>query len=536
MLNEPAGKVASSVLKWVVPQLIAAWDDERIDVNRTLTRVINGVFHHPALRRYGDDGAVDGRQAMFSVVEQWWGHKDERERQELRYKLSREGVQNGQNHKEGVQDRGHGSCKPLGMPTTRTATSSGAIGGISASSVLSSVTQTSNSYGSSGGGGSGVGKLAGEAVGGGVLGAAVGGVVGAAGSGLLGGVFGDSEKKTYERESYSEQDSSYITSYTETGHHRPQRHGDEERYGQAQFSETTYASGAEAQSYSRYEQDASYGGGYGVQERVETRPQYGGNIEYERTTEKIYDRPSGGRETYKSSSTYVKESDSDDSDSDSGSDWEKKQRKREKKESKRREKEERERVEWYGGGTDTYGSSGYSGGGYEESSGGYEQSSYSSTTRYDGGLETVTKTYEERDSYGHGRREEYSSSGYGGEGYERRDEGESESCFGASGGGGGSYGYGGGRGDDRYESRTTYERDDEYGSSGRQQGYGAGYGGGGASGGYGGEGYSGRSDEYEERSDDRYQSSYGERNNEYEERSESYEQNESYGGGYGGGY
>lgn len=47
ILNEPAGKVASQVLKWVVPQLIACWDDERIDVNRTLTRIVTGVFHHP---------------------------------------------------------------------------------------------------------------------------------------------------------------------------------------------------------------------------------------------------------------------------------------------------------------------------------------------------------------------------------------------------------------------------------------------------------------------------------------------------------
>src|SRR5205814_6095800 len=47
ILNEPAGKVSSEVLKWAVPQLIACWDDERIDANRTINRIINGVFHHP---------------------------------------------------------------------------------------------------------------------------------------------------------------------------------------------------------------------------------------------------------------------------------------------------------------------------------------------------------------------------------------------------------------------------------------------------------------------------------------------------------
>ncbi|KFY06088.1 hypothetical protein V492_08153, partial [Pseudogymnoascus sp. VKM F-4246] len=33
ILNEPAGKISSQVLKWVVPQLIACWDDERQDID-----------------------------------------------------------------------------------------------------------------------------------------------------------------------------------------------------------------------------------------------------------------------------------------------------------------------------------------------------------------------------------------------------------------------------------------------------------------------------------------------------------------------
>lgn len=101
VLNEPAGKVASQVIKWVVPQIVACWDDPRIDIQRTMDRIIHGVFHHPALRQYGDDGAVDGRMAMFGVVEQWWREMGERERNDLRQKLSREGVEQGRNHKEG---------------------------------------------------------------------------------------------------------------------------------------------------------------------------------------------------------------------------------------------------------------------------------------------------------------------------------------------------------------------------------------------------------------------------------------------------
>ena len=108
VLNEPAGKIASQVLNLVVPQLIACWDDERIDVDRTLTRVVDGVLHHPALRDYGDDGAVDGRRLMFGVVEQWWSEKDEEEREILRDQLSRDGVEQGRNHKEGVHAPGDG--------------------------------------------------------------------------------------------------------------------------------------------------------------------------------------------------------------------------------------------------------------------------------------------------------------------------------------------------------------------------------------------------------------------------------------------
>ena len=52
---------------------------------------------------------------MFRVVESWWGEQDQGYQRQLRQKLSRQGVQNGENHKEGVHDHGHGCGKPLGM-------------------------------------------------------------------------------------------------------------------------------------------------------------------------------------------------------------------------------------------------------------------------------------------------------------------------------------------------------------------------------------------------------------------------------------
>ena len=295
ILNEPAGKVASQVLKWVVPQLIACWDDERIDVDRTLTRIVNGVFNHPALRDYGDDGAVDGRRLMFGIVEQWWGSKSEEERQILRDQLSREGVEQGRNHKPGVQDSGHGCCKPLGMPTVKTAQSSGVggiamglAGGLAGGAVLSEIgsalagqSQYDSGYtgggGGSGGSSGGIGKFV------------EGGALGAVGGALLGGAFSgtDSRTQTSQNRQY-ESDGSFTQSFTETGYNQQQ-------YGQAEYSQTSFVEGGQRQQYQRYEQDDYGRSGYGEQVIQENRPTYGGG--YEETTETRYERPGGAWES-----------------------------------------------------------------------------------------------------------------------------------------------------------------------------------------------------------------------------------------------
>lgn len=114
ILNEVAGGTASKVVGWVVPQIMDAIDDESTDIDRVLNRIITGVLHHPAQRDQGEDGARDGRALMFQCVEGWWANVDQ---DEYRRKLSRSGVQNGENHREGVQDtgHGHGCAGKLGM-------------------------------------------------------------------------------------------------------------------------------------------------------------------------------------------------------------------------------------------------------------------------------------------------------------------------------------------------------------------------------------------------------------------------------------
>ncbi|KAH7313927.1 heterokaryon incompatibility protein Het-C-domain-containing protein [Stachybotrys elegans] len=108
LLNEPAGKTAFEMVKWVVPQIMEAIDDESIDIGRTVNRIIYGVLHHPAQRHHGHDGVPEGRELFFRSVESWWNSMPPEQQDEYRQKLSREGVENGENHKEGQWDSGHG--------------------------------------------------------------------------------------------------------------------------------------------------------------------------------------------------------------------------------------------------------------------------------------------------------------------------------------------------------------------------------------------------------------------------------------------
>ena len=280
--------MASQVLKWAVPQLIACWDDERMDVDRTLTRIIYGVFHHPALRDEAHDQAEDGRRLMFGVVQGWWESQDERTRRALRDQLSREGVEQGKNHEEGVHDSGHGCGKPLGMPNYQTAASSGALGG------------SAGGYGgrpAASGLADHAGQMVAETAGGGVLGGLVGSLVGGVGTSLLGNIMGqDDEKKKYGKQGYAP-DGSYTQSEIETGHHKKKRDNDQEYYAQAESSTTTYPGGGGRQEYRRYEQPAAepVSGGYGYQQIQTARPGHGGG--YEQTTETSRLRPGGEWET-----------------------------------------------------------------------------------------------------------------------------------------------------------------------------------------------------------------------------------------------
>ncbi|KAI0882288.1 Het-C-domain-containing protein [Annulohypoxylon maeteangense] len=284
ILNEVAGKTASKVVYWVVPQLMEAWDDESIDVDRLMDRIINGVLHHPAQRDMGEDGARDGRQIMFRSVEEWWNQMDDDAKDEYRQKLSRRGVQNGENHKEGVQDSGHGCGKPLGMHKNFAGGGSmeDRIAGAAAGAIVGGVTGGISDFvkASSGGQVNLPGFEGRESSSSG------GGLLSAIGNSLLGGGFKSSETESYgsRREGG---DGSYSESRTEYGR-------SDDRYGQAEYSESRHSGGGESREYRRYEQDDN-GRGYGYEERTESRPNYGGG--YEERTERRYESNDGYQES-----------------------------------------------------------------------------------------------------------------------------------------------------------------------------------------------------------------------------------------------
>ncbi|KAL0474327.1 heterokaryon incompatibility protein Het-C domain-containing protein [Neurospora intermedia] len=233
ILNEVAGRTASKVVSWVVPQLMDAWDDDSVDVDRLLNRIIYGILHHPAQRDMGEDGAQEGRQMMFSSVEEWWNDLGEDAREEYRQKLSRDGVLNGENHKEGIQDCGHGCGKPLGMhknfKNEAPETMEDRIAAAAANQIMGGVKQGFSEF------------LSGQANNN------QGNLLGAVAGGILGGGFNNEATSAYRSSGYTP-DGGYSETTTEYGY-------DGNRYGQAEYTETRYDDGSQRQEYSRYEQD-----------------------------------------------------------------------------------------------------------------------------------------------------------------------------------------------------------------------------------------------------------------------------------------
>ncbi|KAK8043639.1 heterokaryon incompatibility protein het-C domain-containing protein [Apiospora rasikravindrae] len=420
ILNEVAGKTASKVVAWATPQIMELWDDEGRNPDEVITNIIFGVMHHPAQRDQANGPIREGRQIMFDSVRQWWDEMDDGARDELRRKLSREGVKNGENHKEGVHDTGHGCGKPLGMKKNYEGGEGGSmedrIAGAAAGAIYEGITggignvleQQAGINLPSGEGGHPVQV---EESGGHKSG--IGGFLHSVGKSLLGDDFKKDDRESYS--SRTDDDNSRTETRTEYGHSGG-------RYEQASESRTEYDNGDESRTYRRYEQDEDRRGnttGYGYEERTESHPTYGGGRESHTERREDYGGSNqsygGGSGGYGGGDSYGRGNSGGDS---------------------------------YGGGN-----SGYGGGG---------NSGYGGGNSYGGG-DSYGRESRDNESSSYGRQE--SSGGYGG-GYGggRRDEDE-----GGYGGRRNDEGYGGGESDSymRRGNNDYEERRDEYGSDRR---------------------------------------------------------------------
>ncbi|KAI2079580.1 hypothetical protein LOZ39_001080 [Ophidiomyces ophidiicola] len=105
ILNDPAGNVAATILKYVVPRVLYAWQDPDFSVDQVVHDCLT-VFHHPALR----DTNNEAHQAMFDVVQQWAQSKQD-QGVNLDEILGADSVRAGNNHTGGggnPHTHGHG--------------------------------------------------------------------------------------------------------------------------------------------------------------------------------------------------------------------------------------------------------------------------------------------------------------------------------------------------------------------------------------------------------------------------------------------
>ncbi|KAF3934158.1 hypothetical protein ABW20_dc0103126 [Dactylellina cionopaga] len=107
VLSEPAGRIAVEIVKFVVPLIMRAWDEADMDIEPLIDYILK-IFHHPVCR---DEHNHRGQAAMFAVVRDWWEHKTDDEKDELRGSLSMDGIRENKNIQG--HDAGHGSLNPV---------------------------------------------------------------------------------------------------------------------------------------------------------------------------------------------------------------------------------------------------------------------------------------------------------------------------------------------------------------------------------------------------------------------------------------
>ncbi|TEA03240.1 hypothetical protein C8034_v002076 [Colletotrichum sidae] len=101
ILNSCAGRVAATILQYVVPRVLYAWENPGVPVDEVVHDVLR-AFHHPAIR----DDRLEIQRSMFETVRKWADESSHKN--ELSRLLSSESVKAGKNHiLSGEAARGH---------------------------------------------------------------------------------------------------------------------------------------------------------------------------------------------------------------------------------------------------------------------------------------------------------------------------------------------------------------------------------------------------------------------------------------------
>ncbi|KAG9239098.1 heterokaryon incompatibility protein Het-C-domain-containing protein [Amylocarpus encephaloides] len=91
-LNGCAGRVATTILKYVTPRVLYAWQNPGVPVDEVMRDVLK-AFHHPAAR----DESIEIHRNMFNTVKKW--AEEQPDRHQLNSILSSSSVKAGHNHK-----------------------------------------------------------------------------------------------------------------------------------------------------------------------------------------------------------------------------------------------------------------------------------------------------------------------------------------------------------------------------------------------------------------------------------------------------
>lgn len=90
-LNGVAGRVAATILQYVTPRILYAWQNPGVPVDEVMADIVR-VFHHPAIR----NESLEIHRNMFNTVRKWVDEQPDRN--DLNNLLSSESVKAGKNH------------------------------------------------------------------------------------------------------------------------------------------------------------------------------------------------------------------------------------------------------------------------------------------------------------------------------------------------------------------------------------------------------------------------------------------------------